>query len=67
MQDQTSICCLGLLKPSQMIEFVISASPETIRSEPPEFDPSPSRQSAGPGSLRVHESRCLLFHSSESF
>jgi hypothetical protein len=24
-------------------------------------DPSPSRQSAGPGSLRVHESRCFSF------
>ena len=24
-------------EPSQMIEFVFSASPETIRSEPPEF------------------------------
>jgi len=48
-------------EPSQMIEFVFSASPETIRSEPPEFDPSPSRQSAGPGGLRVHESRCFAF------
>ena len=25
-------------EPSQKIEFVISASPETIRGEPPEFD-----------------------------
>src|ERR1700756_980949 len=54
----------GSGEPSPMIEFVFSASPETIRNEPPECRPSPSRQSAGPGSLRVPESRCvLLFHS----
>jgi len=44
-----------------MIEFVISASPETNRNEPPDADPSPSRQSVGPGGLRVHESRCFAF------
>ena len=37
-QNQTSICCLSPEEPSQKIEFVFSASPETIRSEPPEFD-----------------------------
>lgn len=31
LQDRTSICCLWLGMPSQMIEFVFSASPETIR------------------------------------
>ena len=31
----------GSEEPSQMIEFVFSASLETIRSGPPEFDPSP--------------------------
>lgn len=41
----------GLFRPSQMIEFVFAASPETTRSEPQEM-PSLSRQAAGPGSLR---------------
>jgi hypothetical protein len=31
LQDRTSICCLRPEEPSQMIEFVFSASPETIR------------------------------------
>ena len=35
-QDRTSICCLWLEKPLQMIEFGFSASLETIRREPPE-------------------------------
>ena len=39
-----------------MIEFVFSASPETIRSEPPEFDPFAQSATAGPGSLRVDKS-----------
>ena len=60
LQDRTSICCLGLEEPSQKIELVFSASPETIRRGLGS-DPSPSRQSAGPGSLRVHESRCFSF------
>ena len=33
-QDRTSICCLEPHRPSQMIEFVFAASPETIRREP---------------------------------
>jgi hypothetical protein len=35
-QNRTSICCLGPQGPSQKIELVFSASPETIRREPPE-------------------------------
>jgi hypothetical protein len=35
-QDRTSICCLGRKRPLQMIEFVFSASLETIQREPPE-------------------------------
>jgi hypothetical protein len=31
LQDRTSICCLRPEEPSQRIEFVFSASPETIR------------------------------------
>jgi hypothetical protein len=38
LQNQTSICCLGPVGPSQKIEFVFSASPETIRREPRELD-----------------------------
>src|ERR1700751_6171791 len=38
---------------SQKIEFVSSASPETMRSEPQEFPPFPWRFAAGPGSLRI--------------
>jgi hypothetical protein len=38
---------------SQKIEFVFSASPETMRSEPQEFPPLPGRFAAGPGSLRI--------------
>ena len=30
-QNQTSICCLGPVWPSQKIEFVFPASPETFR------------------------------------
>jgi len=40
-------------EPSQKIEFVFSASPETMRREPREFPPSPGRFTAGPGSLRI--------------
>src|SRR5580693_4733014 len=36
-KNRTSICCLGPRGPSQKIEFVFSASPETIRREPREF------------------------------
>ena len=36
-----------------MIEFVFSASPETIRSEPPEFCSFAPSATAGPGSLRI--------------
>ena len=55
-QNRTSICCLGPQGPSQKIELVFSASPETIRREPPELlAPSLSRQSAGPGSLRIDD------------
>ena len=61
MQDRTSIGCLGSREPSQMIEFVFSASPETIRNEPPEHCPFAQSASAGPGSLRVHISRCFCF------
>ena len=54
LQDRTSICCLRLEEPSQMIEFVFSASPETIRREPRELALLLlSRPLAGPGSLRV--------------
>jgi hypothetical protein len=37
-QNQTSIRCLGSQGPSQKIEFVFSASPETVRGEPQEGD-----------------------------
>ncbi len=37
-QNQTSICCLRPEEPSQKMEFVFSASPETIRREPREGD-----------------------------
>jgi hypothetical protein len=40
-------------KLSQMIEFVFSASPETIRKEPRKLPSSLSRSTAGPGSLRI--------------
>jgi hypothetical protein len=53
LQDRTSICCLEPERPSQMIEFVFAASPETIRREPQGQRPSLSRASAGPGSLRA--------------
>ena len=46
----------GSEEPSQMIEFVFSASPETIRSEPPEFCSFAQSATAGPGSLRIDES-----------
>jgi hypothetical protein len=36
-QNRTSIRCLRPCGPSQKIEFVFSASPETIRREPLEF------------------------------
>jgi hypothetical protein len=40
--------------PSQMIECVFAASPETNRSEASgDFSPSLSRPTAGPGSLRA--------------
>jgi hypothetical protein len=45
-------------RPSQVIEFVFAASPETTRREPQEF-PSPSRVAAGPGSLRCRGSLSL--------
>jgi hypothetical protein len=38
---------------SQKIEFVCSASPETIRKGPQKLPSSPSRSTAGPGSLRI--------------
>jgi len=38
-QDRTSICCLGPYRPSQTIEFVFAASPETIRREPQGLQP----------------------------
>ena len=44
-----------------MIEFVFSASPETIRNEPPEHCPFAQSASARPGSLRVPVSRCFCF------
>jgi hypothetical protein len=37
-QNRTSIRCLRSEGPSQKIESVFSASPETIRREPREFD-----------------------------
>ena len=37
-------------RPSQVIEFVFAANPETTRREPQKF-PSPSRVAAGLGSL----------------
>jgi len=38
-QNRTSICCLELqTKPSQKIEYVFSASPETIRRKPLEWN-----------------------------
>ena len=44
----------GLCRPSQMIEFVFAASPETIRSEASgDYSPLLSRPRAGPGSLRA--------------
>src|SRR5947209_18087243 len=37
-QNRTSICCLrSFARPSQKIEFVFSASPETIRRRPREI------------------------------
>jgi hypothetical protein len=60
LQDRTSICCLGLEEPSQMIEFVFSASPETIRRSLGMCS-SPSRLSTGPGSLRLDESQYFAF------
>ena len=59
LQDQTSICCLRPCRPSQVIEFVFAASPETTRREPQEF-PSPSPVAAGPGSLLAVDLFCLL-------
>ena len=50
----------GRCRPSQVIEFVFTASPETTRSEPREI-PSLSRLAAGHGSLRRRGS---LFFSS---
>jgi len=50
LQDQTSICCLRPCRPSQVMEFVFAANPETTRSEPQEL-PSPSPVAAGLGSL----------------
>lgn len=35
-QNQTFIRCFGSQGPSQKIEFVFSASPETVRGEPQE-------------------------------
>lgn len=55
----------GSREPSQKIEFVFSASPETIRREPRESPPSPSRSAAGPGSLRIDDPD--VFPSQEGF
>jgi hypothetical protein len=41
LQDRTSICCLRPEEPSQMIEFVFSASPETNRRGPRDVIPRP--------------------------
>ena len=43
----------GYEEPSQKIEFVFSASPETNRRGPPELPPLLGRLYAGPGSLRI--------------
>ena len=54
LQNRTSIRCLGPCGPSQMIECVFAASPETIRSGASvDLPPSLSRPYAGPGSLRA--------------
>jgi len=45
---------------SQKIEFVYSASPETIRRGPRKSPSSPSRSTAGPGSLRIEWSWCFF-------
>src|SRR5262249_39312527 len=37
-QNRTSICCLRPGGPSQKIEFVFAAGPETTRRQPREFD-----------------------------
>jgi hypothetical protein len=51
----------GLCRPSQKIECVFTASPETIRRKSPEIDsPLLSRLRAGPGSLRAVESCVCL-------
>ena len=55
-QNRASICCLRPDRPSQKIESVFSASPETTRREPRENGSPPlSRQPAGPGSLRIDD------------
>jgi hypothetical protein len=43
----------GCEEPSQKSEFVFSASPETNRKGPRKSPSSPSRSTAGPGSLRI--------------
>jgi hypothetical protein len=51
----------AFFRPSQKIESVFAASPETIREKPPEIDsPLLSRLKARPGSLRAGESCFFL-------
>ncbi len=55
-QNRTSICCLGPRGPSQKIELVFSASPETIRRSLGSACLLRSvGHSAGPGSLRIDD------------
>jgi hypothetical protein len=51
-QNQTSIRCIGLLRPSQKIERVFPASPETFRRRHWERSSVAQSASAGPGRLR---------------
>jgi hypothetical protein len=56
-------------EPSQKIEFVSSARPETMRREPREFPPLPGRFTAAPGGVR-HRSRIsveAMWHSGRKF
>jgi len=58
---QASIAVSGRCRPSQVIEFVFAASPETTRSELQE-NPSLSRLAAAPRSLRRRGSLFFLSH-----
>ena len=59
LQNRTSICCLGLEEPSQMIEFVFSASPETIRRGLGSLIPRPVGYRRDLAACAFDESRCF--------